>query len=235
MAYIPPPLYLAAASQLGPVIAALRPYGFVGPRRWVVAWCSLAVAVDLVSLVLARHGVNNHWTTYVALPLRGLLVLLALAGWQRLDLARHTLLAAIPVYVAMCAVLFVVVERADTYSAISEPVYTLLGMVGALFTLLTRSMEESRPLVRQEWFWICGGLLLFFGSNAAYHPFARIALSTRPDLVLSALVVRSLAEIVAFAAITIGVLCPTSSPSGASTSPASSAWRSSSSRSVSPS
>ena len=228
-------LYGAAASQLGPVLAALRPGGLASARRWIVAWCAVALAVDLASLATSRLNVNNHWLTYVALPLRGLLVFLALAGWQRWDLARRTLLAAIPAYVFTCAVLFALAERADSFSAISEPMYTLLGMSAALFTVLTRGMDTSRPLLREEWFWVCTGVVLFFGSNAAYHPFARIALASRPDLVISALIVKSYFEIGAYAAITIGVLCPTSSPSGASTSPAFSRWRSSSWHSAPPS
>ena len=38
--------------------------------------------------------------------------------------------------------------------------FPIVALGAALYTLLTRSAQETEPLLRQDWFWICAGLVL---------------------------------------------------------------------------
>ena len=93
----------------------------------------------------------------------------------------------------------------------------------SLYTLLTCSLAERGQLTRFDWFWICGGMALFYGSDVAFEPFSRAMLPSRVDLVVAAIELTSFIEIFALLAIARGMLCPNPPlNSGGSSSPRSS-------------
>jgi hypothetical protein len=101
---------------------------------------------------------------------------------------------------------------------------------------MTRSLAEHGRLLRQDWFWILGGIMLFTGTGTALQPLAWYLVRVgREDLLLSAFNLKAAVDIFAFAAITWGVLCPLPPRlSGGVSSPPSSPLASWSSPSASP-
>jgi len=125
--------------------------------------------------------------------------------------------------VLVWAALFALVEDRAVDSTVVEPLYMLLALVVTVFTLAARSATERQPLMRQDWFWVCAGLALYLGSNAAFSPLVAALVEHHPDLVLRAFAVKSALDIAAFLTLSVGILCPLPTPSGASSSPPSSA------------
>jgi hypothetical protein len=223
MAHIPAILYVSAASEVGPVLAGIikRP-GRGDPRAWVVAWCLLLVGANGAGLYLGSHGINTHPLVYGIIPFQGATILWALSLWQTRQLARLTMRAAIPPFLVAWGLLLLV-EDLYNFSAIAEPVYSLLALAAALYTLVSRSGEATESLLGADWFWVCAGLALHFGALVFLTPFSAALVRTNPEIVVRAYQVRAAINILAFAIITIGIVCPRPIPlSGRSFSPASS-------------
>ena len=218
------PLWASVLSELGPLgAAAMRPGRTTGGRRWVVIWCGLYVVQNAIAipLALARH--NNHWTTYAFVPLQGAAILWALSLWQTRQMARLTIRATIPGFLAAWLLLVLLVEDTSNFSSIAEPVYSLLSLSAALYTLVSRSADATESLLGEDWFWICAGLSLHFGALVFLTPLGAALVRTNPDMILRALYVRAMVNVLAFVLITYGLLCPRPlQRSGRSFSPASS-------------
>lgn len=195
-----------------PVLAALARHRQIqGARLIIVGWCLLLFGVDMLGWYIGRGlGLNNHFLSYIATPLQGATVLWALSLWQVKPVARLTLRLAIPPFLVSWIILTLLLEDTRNFSAVAEPVYSLLALGAALFTVLSRSSDEVSSLLEQDWFWICTGLALYFGALAVLTPLAAGFVNTNLELVSRAYVVRSIVTILAFVCISIGMLCPQS-------------------------
>ncbi len=224
MALPPWPVFVSVASQLGPIgVAAARPTQVRGGGLWVVIWCGLYAAENAIAIPLAVTHHNNHFLNYIFVPFQGAAILWALSLWQTHQMARLTVRAAIPGFL-MAWVLLLFVENLHGFSAIAEPVYSLLALGAALYTLVSRSTDATSSLLREDWFWVCSGLALHFGALAFLTPLGAALVHTNPEIIARAYFVRSFVNILAFVLITIGLLCPRPlQRSGRSFSPASSA------------
>ncbi len=230
-------LHAAAASQLLPPLLGVAWGRLVtAPRRWVTAWCLLQAASDGISLALGSRGHNNLWVSYLFMPLGGAVALWALSCWHRGATGRLALRIAIPLFVLVSAGLTLGVDDPRMYSLITAPFHALVLFFAALWTFMTRSLAERGRLLRQDWFWILGGIMLFTGTATAQQPLAWYLVRVgRGDLLLSAFNLKAIVDILAFAAITRGVLCPLPPKrSGGAFSPPSSPLASSSAPSASP-
>jgi hypothetical protein len=229
-------MHAAALSQLLPPVG-----GVIGgrvatpPRRWMVVWCLLLVTNGAISLALGLQQINNLWVGYLFMPLTGAVALWALAHWHDPGTGRLALRVAIPLFVGVSAVLTLRLEDAHTFSLVAAPFHGLVLLLAAVWTFIQRSLVETAPLVRRDWFWAVAGLMLYAGTTTALEPVAWYLLSAeRVDLLHLAINAKAASDILAFVAITWGMLCPVPpTSSGGSSSPPSSPWVSSSAPSAS--
>jgi hypothetical protein len=216
---------LATLMQAVPVLAGIvARTGFAGPRRWVAAWCVIALALD--ATMSAFTHTNNLWVTYLVGPLMGSAALYAMARWQRDDVAAITIRMTVPLALAVWLVALLRLEDVQSFSLLVDPMYSVLCLGVALFTLGRRGLLEDAPLVGQDWFWICGGFALYYGKAAAASPLGALLVASRPDIVRGALTLMAGTDIVAYLFLLMGILCRPPTPSGVSSSPSPSAWRS---------
>ena len=205
---IPLLLYLGAASEGAPLAAALAVRRRVhGGRLWIAAWSGVLIACGAVQLWLGSRGVHNLWVSYVATA-ASVLVLWALSFWQTSDTARLTLRVAIVPFLAVWAVLTLVVEDTADFSRAAEPMADLVCLAAAAYTLLARSLGSAAELLRQDWFWISAGVSLYFGVWCAMGPLGALLAGPSPGLLVVAYQVAMLLDIAAFLAIARGVTCP---------------------------
>jgi len=224
-------MHAGALSQLlPPVVGVISGRLTTPPRRWLVVWCLLLVANGAISLALGLHKVNNLWVGYVFMPMTGAVALWALSLWHEPGTAQLALRLAIPLFVAVSAALTLRVEDAHAFSLVAAPFHGLVLLIAAIWTFILRSLGETTTLLRRDWFWAVAGLMLYAGTSAALEPVAWYLVSAaRMDLLFLAINAKAGSDIVAFAVITWGVLCPVPpKSSGGSSSPPSSPWGSSS-------
>ena len=202
--------YLGAVSQAAPLVAAAlvrRPVW--GPRAWVLAWCAVLVAVDAASLWLASQDVRNLWLFNSLTPASVAVVLWALSLWQTGDLTRLTMRIAILPFLLLWTVLTLAVEDTSAFSRAADPMASIVGLGAAAFTLLARSYTSRGELLRHDWFWVSGGIALYFGTASALGPLGALLVGSSPGLVIQAYEVKAVLDILTFLAIARGVVCPT--------------------------
>lgn len=208
---VPLILYFSMWSQTLPLAAGLLAWRRLDSARvWIMFWCAFYLVVNVGARYVGSRGLNNHFMTYLALPIQGTIVLWALSLWQTRPMARLTLRLLIPAFVIAVVVITLTRENTLNFSRIAEPVYSILALGAAITTLLMRSNEEEAPLLRQDWLWICLGLILHFGALAVLTPLAHAYIDTNRDLVMKAYIVRAWINTTAFAMIAVGVFSPRS-------------------------
>jgi len=202
--------YLAIASEAMPLLAvvALRRRVY-GARAWVVAWCTLVFAWEVLVTWLGTHGRNNLWTVYLFQPASVALVLWTLSLWQAHELPRLTMRLAVPIFLSVWAVLTLAVEDTSAFSRAVDPLSNLVALGAAVYTLLSRSQSVEGSMARCDWLWVSGGIALSFGAGTALHPLGALLVDTSPRLVVTAFQVKSAVDIAAFLAIARGVTCKT--------------------------
>jgi hypothetical protein len=220
-------MHLAAFAQLLPPIAGVATGRLATPaRRWVVVWCLGLGLADAVSLLVALRWGENLFVSYIFLPLTGSAALWAFSLWQTTDLTRLTLRLAIPLFVAVSVVLSVVADDARSFSLFAAPYHAVVMLIAASWTFVRRSLNSPGALLQQDWFWVAGGCMLYFGSSTAMQPLVSyLFASGRDDLIMAAFNLRATLEILASIAIAGGMLCPIPlTSSGGSSSPPFSPW-----------
>jgi hypothetical protein len=205
---VPLLLYLGSAAEALPLVAATVVRSRVrGARLWIAAWSAVLVLCDLLELWLGSRGIHNLWVNYVATAACAI-VLWALAYWQTGDTARLTLRVAVVPFLAVLAVLTLLVEDTSNFSRAADPMADLLCLAAAAYTLVARSSSSRVSLLRQDWFWISAGLALYFGIWGAMGPLGVLLVRTAPGLLRTAYQVTMVLNIAAFLAITRGMTCP---------------------------
>jgi hypothetical protein len=218
--HIPLVLYLAWASTLLPVLAGLRGgWGSSASRAAILVWSFVLVSANALALLLASRGINNHWLIYLSTPINGAAVIVAMIGWQMGEGGRLILRILLPLYLAAWTTIVFTIEDINTFSLVAGPFSALVLLIAVSATFVLRSTRSLDPLIRQDWFWVSIGLLIFYGVETGYPPVALLLGQSRPDLLLAALQARSVIIIVAMITVSWGLLCPTTLPqSGGSSS-----------------
>jgi hypothetical protein len=225
MAKAPDILYVGFVAQAVPLATAFVRRTQMSPARfWVFVWLVLWALMNVTGYIIARLHYNNHFVSYIFTPLQGAAILWALSLWQIRPVARTTIRIIIPIFVVAWAAATLLGERITGFSTVAEPVYSILALCTALYTLVSRSNEAYEPVTGQDWFWICGGLALYFGALTVLLPLAAATMYSRPDIINRLYVADTFVNILACLCIANGFLCSaTSIPSGSFFSPASSA------------
>ena len=210
---IPLIAHVATLSQTLPILATLR-HGRTLPeaRRWIVVWAVVLLVYDGTSLWLgAVNSTGNLWIGYISGPLEVGAALMALSLWQYTPLSRIAFRYAIPVFAVAWVALVVLVEDTSTFSLTTGPLKSLLLLSASVGTLLVCVLRHEGGLLRQDWFWVCLGLALRYGSNTALDPIARVLgqdFSALDTLYQS----KAWLDVVASLVIARGILCPIPPP-----------------------
>lgn len=205
-------------------------------RWWVVAWAFALTLESTLGYFLATNNINNHWVGYVFEPIAGGLALWAMSHWQPDRTARAALRFAVPLFVIVSVALIFAFEDRRTFSIVSSPFHYLVQLFAALWTFIRLSVMSDEPIVRQDWFWIMGAMILIAAVSTAVGPLAWYFLRPRVDLLHAMFNVRAGVYVAGFVAITWGMLCQTrrtfsggsfsqlSSPSSSSSAASASQW-----------
>lgn len=147
------------------------------PLRWFAAYLAANFGVELLQLLLARLGINNHWVGYATVPLITALFLLAFAEWQADTTVRRVIRWLVP----LCALFWLPpllgLERVSGFSLFTSTAQALLCLTVSAFTLVRRWLDTPLPPARQDWFWVGSGAMLYFATYALVSPLSRYLMS----------------------------------------------------------
>jgi len=157
---------------------------------------------------MGQRGQHNLVLANMGTPVSTALALWTLSFWQPAELPRLTLRLAIVPFLIVWGLLTFVLEGPSSFSSVADPVASLVGLGAAAFTLVARSRSTEGPLHLRDWFWVIGGMVLFFGTATMLQPLSALLIGDAPQLVVRAYEVKSVLDVVAFLAIARGVTCP---------------------------
>jgi hypothetical protein len=173
-------------------------------------------------MVSAGGAESNLWVSYYISPVGTAFALWALSLIHPDMFARRTIRWAIPFVVAVGAILTLTVEDATTFSLVVGPVYHVALLLAAAWAFVRLGMRENNSLMRQDWFWIVGGIMIYTATLTALQPVSWFLRATdHMELLAAAYYAKAAADVVAFVAVAGGMLCPVPPrPSGGSSLPA---------------
>lgn len=158
----------------------------------------ILLALVYVALQVSDLALVARRFTAVVMPLEKMFLLFALAAWQ-VDVAVRRVVAAL----GILALLFWI----PALSSGREPgslglglasVQALLIFTVTAFLIVRRTLEERRSPAGQPWFWLAGGLLVFYGTYALIPPLTRyFEVVERPELVEQVAILRSAVQVIA--------------------------------------
>lgn len=206
---IPALIYVVSAAQGLPVIAVAA----VGGRRPSVPQKRLAImgAVlvfgDTLSVLFTALFHYNLWIQWFMMPLEMLLTLWILASWHEPMFRR--IYATAGAMVAVLVGLFITLpDRSRIFEQFLSPVIALVTLGATVHTLVLLSLRSYVPLPRQDWFWVCIGLALFWLMYVPIAPFADALVRSKVDWVMTAYIARAWVCLFSFLLISWGVVCP---------------------------
>lgn len=214
------PPWIAYVSVYGYLLIFLA--GCAVPRRldpakiWIMFWAITYFIGNLCARYLAVHHLYNSVMSYMMLPIHAVQILLAFSYWQRSPVARRTVRLSIPVLVIAIIALTFTVEEINLPSVYAEPLYSLVMLGVATFTLVTLSAQEEDSVLARPWFWICVGLILHFGALAVLTPIMKVTAQHDLPLYIRVVLLRAWINVGAELLITFGMLCPLTTSSGPS-------------------
>ncbi len=215
-------LLAGGASQAFPVITGVVARDrLTGARRWIVGWGVFSVVWTTGQYIASHYG-PNLWMSYVSAPMEGTLLLMALSWWQERPAWRRAMHWTIVIAFAAHLAMTMLVENLRGFSIATMPFYALVGFAAALFTLISRSFTTAEPLARQDWFWGCAGIALYYGAYGVTFPLAS-AVRDNMTALTRIFTVFNVVGVLAYAIVAAGLLCPASRtgvvPAGQESSP----------------
>lgn len=169
---------------------------------------------------MGSHGMNNLWIVQIGNPIQTVLWLLAYSLWADREVMARALRYTAIGYVTVWAIITLTIEDWTTFGHVTLPLQSILLVAVAAYFIVQRAVTSDSPVWRSDVFWVSAGVLLYFGPAILLGPVSRLLLPTRPELVLTAFIVKNAISAVAFVLVAWGVACPqTPSISGGSLSP----------------
>ena len=135
-----------------------------------MAWCVVLVIENILARSLGVRGINNQWVFYTFNPLTTAMVLWALSYWHPESRSRSIFRWSALAVVLVSVMLTFTIEDARTFSLVIGPFHGVTLLVAALWTFVALTFRTEGPLLRQDWFWVTGGLFIHAGTTAATHP-----------------------------------------------------------------
>lgn len=186
-------------------------------------WCLTVLALEILAMLLGARGRNNLWLGYAGHPFITAALLWALAEWHPRKAASLALKSAIPLVILVSIGLTLTLDDPRSFSLVVTPFHSIVMLLAAVWTFVSLSLDARSSLVREDWFWIIGGLMVYAATATAIQPLAWYLIQERVDLLHAAFNVRAGVVLLSFVAITWGMLSQgTRRFSGGSSSPPSS-------------
>jgi len=202
---------LATLTLLLPLWQSWRRWGhFSHARKAFTLYLALELAIEVACFALGRARIENLWLSHLAIPVETALIIRAFSYWQVDGLARATLYYGAPVMLAFWLPWGFGWEPLNGFSIGTESIQAVLCLAVACYTVVRRSMDDNGYGTEQPWFWIGGGVMLYFATFALLSPLSGYLLGHSPDTAISVFAVRSGFQILANLLYFLGMRCPPS-------------------------
>ncbi len=200
-------LTMASWTQGAPAIAYLVTRRRSIPSSFIALGGLLTLLSTAIATIWARHFGNNYVVGYFTIPVIAAAYMLALAEWQVTYIERVTFRIGIGMFAGVFVLLAMFFESVTHFGQYSHTLYSLVLLVGALWTLGRRSFEQTEGIALEtDWFWVAFGLAIYGAATASTAALGNILLAReRTDLFLKVWNLRGAFVFLSFASISWGV------------------------------
>jgi hypothetical protein len=152
-------MLLGGWAQALPLIPFLLPRTRSRTAGLLVAGGLISLLGDLAGRIMATQFGNNQLMSYLSSPITAGCFLFALAEWQVSPRSRAVLRWSVLLFVALWIGFTLTIEDLRGLGRVTTPMYALVLVGAALWTLLQRSQVViETSLLRTDWFWCATGL-----------------------------------------------------------------------------
>jgi hypothetical protein len=168
----------------------------------------LSVVGDFLARWVGHQTGNNHWVNILSGGLMGTLLLVGVGEWQVTYLERLTVRISVIPFLLAYAALVLWVDDITSFSQYAYPFYMLVILGASAWTLLRRAFQQTTtPILRTDWFWVLGGLVLNGATTAISTPIAAVLMTQhRMDLFIRVWEMRAVFDVLSLLIITVGML-----------------------------
>ena len=199
---------VATLSLLPPLAIAIRHWPRLATSlRCFAGYLALELVIELASFVLGRREINNHVVAVIGLPIETALILRTFAGWQIDPRARDLLRRLSPFTALFWLPPLLGWEALHDFSLVTDSAQAILCLAAAAFTLVRRSFALGGSPKQEDWFWISGGVMLYFATYALMSPLTRYFMARAPTTAVAVLTVTACAQASANLLFTLGMRC----------------------------
>ena len=212
--------YIFIASFAVPAIAGLRRRPLSLPLKLLAIYSAVTLAESCLMAYFSSRDQRNIWMIHLFTPFEASMFLWMFSRWQVREVARLTVLIAIPMFLVFWSFLTVTTESLSEFPVYGKSAEAILLVAVAAWTLVTRSSRLLMPLTRYSWFWVCVGTLVYFPFLSALNPISRLLVTENRELVITMFQVNAVLGTAANLLFAWGMLCLQPHPSsGGSSSP----------------
>ena len=190
---IPAYLYAISASQALPAVAVMSIRGRRPPAPYrLLALLSLFfVLSDVIGIIVSMLVGTNAAVPYFTLPIEAATTLWLLSYWQVSGRMQHALRLLTSLVLVISALLILFADPVRNFVRWIGPSISLATLVLVLETGISRAYATIARLDEQDWFWICGGLALFWLAYVPVDAFATSFLRTHLTWAVAAYLARA--------------------------------------------
>ncbi len=207
-----PPLlaFSGIVAELAPPLVALLTRTRDRARIGIAVWCLILLAFDIFGAWLGGvHHANNLFILYITDAVSSVWLFWVLSQWQVRAVPALAVRLLLPCFLLANLILIFAVEDTENFSLVTTTLNGLLVLSLALYTLISRSLDERVRLTRFDWFWVCCGLVVYLTNEMAADPLARVLVKGRMEVLAALLTAKSVVNALAMLIIARGLLCPT--------------------------
>jgi hypothetical protein len=197
-------------------VALTRRQPLPAALRLLAIYSAIVFVEGLLMGYVSTLNIRNLWMIQLFAPFEATLFLLMFARWQVRETSRLTVLVSIPLFLLAWTVLMLTVEPFNDFSQYVKPVEFILLTMVAAFTLVTRSQHLTGSPMRQPWFWVGTGSLIYFGTAVALNPVSAALQVSHKHLILAAFETHAALDIFCYLLFTRAMLCQPPIRSGSS-------------------
>lgn len=181
-----------------------------GEKRYMILsillLCTAVVEASVQILVRKRIEFTflYHLFSFIEYPLFCLFLLEAI----KTSKARKSVIISIPIFISATVLLSVFYYHFTGFPGLNINLEGMFQCVVCTYILFNLDVEQDIPILRNEYFWICSGILIFFGTTFFFNGLMAhiFSFDTNKALMLFSIINKPL-NLILYALILIGILC----------------------------
>ena len=153
--------------QLSPIIPLF--FGVVNYRKLttpvrIFFWQLVFSLETLIGMIIAGIlHTNNIWLLNLSMPVNAVLLLWMFSLWQESAFKKNIVRGICILFLCIWLIEVALGERFFDHTIISRPLEGAIFALAACYTIFKVNRDLEAPIIDMPQFWICFGLLVYFG------------------------------------------------------------------------